>query len=139
MSHIYRTIADYLDLSIDYEYRRLDAVLYDRGAKEPDDRTIRIAVEHENMPNKADQEARQLVTFNFPLSVLITYAGNGKKDGVIAYPLYPDKYFREKFGLILGSKEDLGQFLIIIPDETIAEERTWDYYKYRSGCFEKLL
>jgi hypothetical protein len=80
VSHIYRTIADYLDLSIDYEYQSIDTVFYSREAAEANDATIEVAVEHENSPNTADAELRKLVSYNFPLSVLITYPWTGRAD-----------------------------------------------------------
>ena len=98
VSHIYRTIADYLDLTIEYEYNSLDAVFYDRDAEKPDARTVRIAVEHENRTNLAHDEVWGLVNHNFPLSVLITYAWNGKTGGVIVDASYPQKQLTEQFG-----------------------------------------
>jgi hypothetical protein len=139
ISHIYRTIADYLDLNIDYEYQTIDTVFYSREAKEVNEETIKVAIEHENGPNTAHAELRKLVSYNFPLSVLITYPWNGREGGQLVMPDFHLSWFsRRGFDSILSSKSQVKQVLIIVPDVVIAHEQTWCYYVYRDQSFEEL-
>jgi hypothetical protein len=139
VSHIYRTIADYLDLSVDYEYQSIDTVFYSREAAEANDATIEVAVEHENSPNTADAELRKLVSYNFPLSVLITYPWNGRENGELVMPDFHHSWFlRRGFDTILSSKSELNQILIIVPDVVVAHEQIWRYHTYRDQSFLEL-
>jgi hypothetical protein len=139
ISHIYRTIVDYLDLNIDYEYQTIDTVFYSRQAKEVTEDTIKVAIEHENGPNTAHAELRKLVSYNFPLSVLITYPWNGREGGQLVMPNFHLVWFlRRGFDSLLASTSQLNQFLIIVHDVAIAHEQTWRYYVYRNQSFEEL-
>jgi hypothetical protein len=139
VSHIYRTIADYLDLSVDYKYQSIDTVFYAREAAEANDATIKVAVEHENSPNTAHADLHKLVSNNFPLSVLITYPWNGREGGHLVMPDFHHSWFsRRGFDILLTSKSKLNQVLIIVPDVVIAHAPTWCYYSYCNQSFEEL-
>ena len=72
-SHIYRTIADsFLGVEIEYEYRRIDAVL---RSKEGTPDSIVVAMEHENNVQSINKELWELHSLGCPLSVVITYTG----------------------------------------------------------------
>ncbi len=139
VSHIYRTIADYLDLSVEYEHKSIDTVFYPRDAKQPDDRIIQVAVEHENNPNVAHNELNRLAnSFNYPLNVIITYTWDGMQEGKAVNPNFHSEWFAKRFGGILASCSSAGQFLIIVPKDVISDEQIWYYYLYDNGAFTQI-
>jgi hypothetical protein len=139
VSHIYRTIADYLDLSVEYEYQGIDAVFYRRAADAPQDTNIQIAVEHEHDARQAHQEVQKLLSHTFPLNVLITYTWDGNQDGRLVAPHFHHEWLSLRFGSLLSAKPPVGDFLIILPKgPPIADERQWSYYVYRDRSFQPL-
>jgi len=135
-SHIYRTIGAYLDLEVEYEYKNIDAVFYDKGNKkgyyrEIDEKDILIAVEHENDVKTIKEELKGFTNNNYGLNVLITYTGNREE--------YIDRRHRDIIETIKG------EILIIIhsipqKDFEFGKDISWKYYSFKKdeGKFDLL-
>jgi len=136
ISHIYRTVSDYLYLDTEYEYNKIDVVFFERKYEDANDSNIVIAVEHENYGASAHNELKKLADKDYPMNVVITYLYDGMKDGVLVHPNFRDDYLRQHFIPILNTKKSSGKFMIIVNDKVVDNEQCWLYYLYDNGSFK---
>jgi len=128
-SHIYRTIGAYLDLEVEYEYKNIDAVFYNKGSKkgyfrEIDEKDILIAVEHENDVKRIREELKSFEKNNYGLNILITYTGN-----------YKEYINKRQIDII---KQIKGEILIIInripqKDFEFGKNIPWEYHLFNKN------
>jgi hypothetical protein len=144
MSHIYRSIAEYLDLLVEYEFNKFDAVFYPRNFEGAAVENILVAIEHENDPRTLYREVQQLCNQNFPLNIFVTYYWSGlSTEQAGQQPQLLESYMLESYlprlREVLRNKQSQGEFLFVtsVSGQNM-EFPIWSFFRFRDGNFEVL-